>query len=417
MGLLLFCVEGWFCILKAMRLLKVASRWVKVVTNQEKLVLIFALFSIFVSHLTFDLSIGVVSMRLQIIAGVLALFYLLRYHSSDLKKLPLKWPLLALIMLVGLNAFKFHSSMNLEGVFYDPTGSLVLISFILLGLLAALQSQSFILSLVYVFAVIVGIDSYRVAFFNSQGFSRFFGIFEQSDVLAEIIGLGLLLNAYFYTKFVQHKYRTAFFGIEAMLAGVLYLSGTRFVIVTSVVLSLVLFWYLKAHRKEVAFLYAAAAAIFLIFSFTIHVTRITGVADYGSSVSYRLELQNITLRQVQSVPLLGVGVGNIEHVIPCQKLLSVRVLRKTCADGFIFSSSHNIFLDRILQFGLLAGLLYLAIFGMTILRALHAKLTAELVVMLLLELSICLYFLSNVSLPEIELLLFTLNCNLLVRTI
>jgi len=400
-----------------MRLLKVASQWVRVVTNQEKLVLIFALFSIFVSHLTFDLSIGVVSMRLQIIAGVLALFYLLRYHSSDLKKLPLKWPLLALIMLVGLNAFKFHSSMNLEGVFYDPTGSLVLISFILLGLLAALQSQSFILSLVYVFAVIVGIDSYRVAFFNSQGFSRFFGIFEQSDVLAEIIGLGLLLNAYFYTKFVQHKYRTAFFGIEAMLAGVLYLSGTRFVIVTSVVLSLVLFWYLKAHRKEVAFLYAAAAAIFLIFSFTIHVTRITGVADYGSSVSYRLELQNITLRQVQSVPLLGVGVGNIEHVIPCQKLLSVRVLRKTCADGFIFSSSHNIFLDRILQFGLLAGLLYLAIFGMTILRALHAKLTAELVVMLLLELSICLYFLSNVSLPEIELLLFTLNCNLLVRTI
>lgn len=400
-----------------MRLLKVASRWVKVVTNQEKLVLIFALFSIFVSHLTFDLSIGVVSMRLQIIAGVLALFYLLRYHSSDLKKLPLKWPLLALIMLVGLNAFKFHSSMNLEGVFYDPTGSLVLISFILLGLLAAMQSQSFILSLVYVFAVIVGIDSYRVAFFNSQGFSRFFGIFEQSDVLAEIIGLGLLLNAYFYTKFVQHKYRTAFFGIEAMLAGVLYLSGTRFVIVTSVVLSLVLFWYLKAHRKEVAFLYAAAAAIFLIFSFTIHVTRITGVADYGSSVSYRLELQNITLRQVQSIPLLGVGVGNIEHVIPCQKLLSVRVLRKTCADGFIFSSSHNIFLDRILQFGLLAGLLYLAIFGMTILRALHAKLTAELVVMLLLELSICLYFLSNVSLPEIELLLFTLNCNLLVRTI
>ena len=400
-----------------MRMLKVASQWVRVITNQEKLVLIFALFSIFVSHLTFDLSIGVVSMRLQIIAGVLALFYLLRYHSSDLKKLPLKWPLLALIMLVGLNAFKFHSSMNLEGVFYDPTGSLVLISFILLGLLAALQSQSFILSLVYVFAVIVGIDSYRVAFFNSQGFSRFFGIFEQSDVLAEIIGLGLLLNAYFYTKFVQHKYRTAFFGIEAMLAGVLYLSGTRFVIVTSVVLSLVLFWYLKAHRKEVAFLYAAAAAIFLIFSFTIHVTRITGVADYGSSVSYRLELQNITLRQVQSIPLLGVGVGNIEHVIPCQKLLSVRVLRKTCADGFIFSSSHNIFLDRILQFGLLAGLLYLAIFGMTILRALHAKLTAELVVMLLLELSICLYFLSNVSLPEIELLLFTLNCNLLVRTI
>jgi len=398
-------------------MLKVASQWVRVITNQEKLVLIFALFSIFVSHLTFDLSIGVVSMRLQIIAGVLALFYLLRYHSSDLKKLPLKWPLLALIMLVGLNAFKFHSSMNLEGVFYDPTGSLVLISFILLGLLAAMQSQSFILSLVYVFAVIVGIDSYRVAFFNSQGFSRFFGIFEQSDVLAEIIGLGLLLNAYFYTKFVQHKYRTAFFGIEAMLAGVLYLSGTRFVIVTSVVLSLVLFWYLKAHRKEVAFLYAAAAAIFLIFSFTIHVTRITGVADYGSSVSYRLELQNITLRQVQSVPLLGVGVGNIEHVIPCQKLLSVRVLRKTCADGFIFSSSHNIFLDRILQFGLLAGLLYLAIFGMTILRALHAKLTAELVVMLLLELSICLYFLSNVSLPEIELLLFTLNCNLLVRTI
>jgi len=398
-------------------MLKVASQWVRVITNQEKLVLIFALFSIFVSHLTFDLSIGVVSMRLQIIAGVLALFYLLRYHSSDLKKLPLKWPLLALIMLVGLNAFKFHSSMNLEGVFYDPTGSLVLISFILLGLLAALQSQSFILSLVYVFAVIVGIDSYRVAFFNSQGFSRFFGIFEQSDVLAEIIGLGLLLNAYFYTKFVQHKYRTAFFGIEAMLAGVLYLSGTRFVIVTSVVLSLVLFWYLKAHRKEVAFLYAAAAAIFLIFSFTIHVTRITGVADYGSSVSYRLELQNITLRQVQSIPLLGVGVGNIEHVIPCQKLLSVRVLRKTCADGFIFSSSHNIFLDRILQFGLLAGLLYLAIFGMTILRALHAKLTAELVVMLLLELSICLYFLSNVSLPEIELLLFTLNCNLLVRTI
>jgi len=99
----------------------------------------------------------------------------------------------------------------------------------------------------------VEIDSYQVAFFNSQGFSRFFGIFEQSDMLAEIVGLGLLLNAYFYTKFVQHKYRTAFFGIEAMLAGVLYLSGTRFVIVCTIVLNLVLFWYLKAYRKKVAF--------------------------------------------------------------------------------------------------------------------------------------------------------------------
>ena len=93
------------------------------------------------------------------------------------------------------------------------------------------------------------------------------------------------------------------------------------------------------------------------------------------------------------------------------------MLRKTCADGFIFSSSHNIFLDRILQFGLLAGLLYVAIFGMTIIRALQGKYTAELVVVILLEISICLYFLSNVSLPEIELLLFTLNCNLLVRAI
>ena len=417
MGLLLFCVDGWFCILKAMRILKVASRWVRVVSNQEKLILIFALFSIFISHLTFDLSIGVVSMRLQIFAGFLALFYLIRYHISDLKKLPLRWPLLVLIILVGLNAYKFHSSMNLEGVFYDPTGSLVLLSILLLGLLAQQQSRSFILGLIYIFAVVVGLDSYPVALFNSQGFSRFFGIFEQSDVLAEIVGLGLLLNAYFYTKFLQHKYRTAFFGIEAMLAGVLYLSGTRFVIVTTILLSLVLFWYLKSHRKELAFLYAGAAVIFLIFSFTIHVTRITGVADYGSSVSYRLELQNITLRQVPTVPLLGVGVGNIEHVIPCQKLLSVQVLRKTCADGFIFSSSHNIFLDRILQFGLLAGLLYVAIFGMTIIRALQGKYTAELVVVILLEISICLYFLSNVSLPEIELLLFTLNCNLLVRAI
>lgn len=417
MGLLLFCVVEWFCILKAMRLLKVASQWVRVVTNQEKLVLIFALFSIFVSHLTFDLSIGIVSMRLQIIAGVLALFYLLRYHSSDLKKLPLRWPLLALIMLVGLNAFKFHSSMNLEGVFYDPTGSLVLTSIVLLGLLAAQQSRSFILWLIYIFAVIVGIDSYPVAFFSSHGFSRFFGIFEQSDVLAEIVGLGLLLNAYFYTKFVQHKYRTAFFGIEAMLAGVLYLSGTRFVIVSTIVLSLVLFWYLKAYRKEVAFLYTGAAVMFLIFSFTIHVTRITGVADYGNSVSYRLDLQNISLKQVPSLPLLGAGVGNIENVIPCQKLLSVQALRKTCADGFVFSSSHNIFLDRVLQFGVIAGSLYVLVIGWAIARNLGKKWSAEVMMLCLLALSICLYFLSNVALPEVEILLWMLVGLLLIGAV
>ena len=400
-----------------MRMLKVASQWVRVVSNQEKLILVFALFSIFISHLTFDLSIGVVSMRLQIIAGFLALFYLIRYHISDLKKLPLRWPLLVLIILVGLNAYKFHSSMNLEGVFYDPTGSLVLLSIMLLGLLAQQQSRSFILWLIYIFAVVVGIDSYPVALFNSHGFSRFFGIFEQSDVLAEIVGLGLLLNAYFYTKFVQHKYRTAFFGIEAMLAGVLYLSGTRFVIATTILLSLELIWYFRAQRKELAFLYAGAVGIFLIFSFTIQVTRITGVADYGNSVSYRLDLQNITLKQVPSLPLLGVGVGNIENVIHCQKLLSVQALRKTCADGFIFSSSHNIFLDRVLQFGIITGLLYAFVIGWVIVRNLGRKWSAELMMLCLLALSICLYFLSNVSLPEVELVLWMLVGKLLVQAV
>ena len=400
-----------------MRLLKVASQWVRVVSNQEKLILVFALFSIFISHLTFDLSIGVVSMRLQIIAGFLALFYLIRYHISDLKKLPLRWPLLVLIILVGLNAYKFHSSMNLEGVFYDPTGSLALLSIMLLGLLAQQQSRSFILWLIYIFAVVVGIDSYPVALFNSHGFSRFFGIFEQSDVLAEIVGLGLLLNAYFYTRFLQHKYRTTFFGVEAMLAGVLYLSGTRFVIATTILLSLGLIWYFRAQRKELAYLYAGAVGIFLIFSFTIQVTRITGVADYGNSVSYRLDLQNITLKQVPSLPLLGAGVGNIENVIPCQKLLSVQALRKTCADGFIFSSSHNIFLDRVLQFGIITGLLYAFVIGWVIVRNLGRKWSAELMMLCLLVLSICLYFLSNVSLPEVELVLWMLVGKLLVHAV
>ena len=400
-----------------MRMLKVASQWVRVATNQEKLVLIFALFSIFVSHFTFDLSIGIVSMRLQIIAGVLALFYLLRHHSSNLKKLPLKWPLLALIMLVGFNAFKFHNSMNLEGVFYDPTGSLVLIAFIMLGLLAMQQPQSFILWLVYVFAVLTGIDSYRVALFNSQGFSRFFGIIEQSDVLAEIVGLGLLLNAYFYTKFLQHKYRTIFFGIEALLASVLYLSGTRFVIVTTIVLSFLIFLFFKKQRNGLLFLFTIAVAIFVIFSFSIQIKRISGVGNYGNSITYRLDLQKIALKQIADLPLLGVGVGNVENVIPCQKLLSVQALRETCADGFVFSSSHNIFLDRIIQFGLVAGLLYIFLVGWAIAKNIFNKRTAESVIVLLQVISICLYFMSNVSLPEVELILWLLAGQLLVNAV
>jgi len=183
------------------------------------------------------------------------------------------------------------------------------------------------------------------------------------------------------------------------------------------VLSLVLFWYLKAYRKEVAFLYTGAAVMFLIFSFTIHVTRITEVADYGNSVSYRLDLQNISLKQVPSLPLLGAGVGNIENVIPCQKLLSVQALRKTCADGFVFSSSHNIFLDRVLQFGVIAGSLYVLVIGWAIARNLGKKWSAEVMMLCLLALSICLYFLSNVALPEVEILLWMLVGLLLIGAV
>lgn len=100
----------------------------------------------------------------------------------------------------------------------------------------------------------------------------------------------------------------------------------------------------------VAILIVATGSVFLP-------ARLTNPSYAEFSVRYRLDLQSAALKASDHRPFLGYGIGNLADALNCPSL-HVAPLKQTCHEGYFFSSSHNIYLDRVLAFGWLAGLCY-----------------------------------------------------------
>ena len=371
----------------------------------EKFLISLGLFSIFLSYFLYQIGHGILSMRLIFASGILCWIILSinhpRFYKDFSKKLT--FSICALIFLLAINQFLYLNWLNFFGIYYDPIGTGLLLSILGIGILSSYQTKSFITHLIYFFSVICALTAIPIELNNYGYLGRVGGIFNQSDVLAEVLSLGILIGLQLFSKSTKPYQRVLLYLSETCLTIGLYLSGTRFVLITLILLVLLSVYFLRKQLYKILPLIISLIAIYTFLNFSISFPRISQLSGYAQGFSYRLELQTYAAKRLNHLPFFGVGVGNISNILDCRGMKSIPALNDTCGDNFVFSSSHNIFIDKLLDFGFIFGLIYGLITLYTISKG-YKTVEEDNFIYYLVFISIVLYFFSNVSLPEVEIL-------------
>ena len=300
-----------------------------------------------------------------------------------------------------------HLSYNLLGAPYIRLGSLGLLSCMGIGLLVSdvpLQKLK-----VYLYALIVAIAlvSLPYSLLKVHSLTRIGGVFAQADILACFMGCGLLLGLEIIKTYPHKKH--ILYPVQLLLAVLLLLTETRAVILIFVVLWII--WMFKNYHFEFRRLILYVITLLLLAVTFQHFIsdRLTNSTYATQSVSYRLALQSSALKASESRAIFGYGTGNLADALACTHLNSSQ-LRPTCEQGYFFNSSHNIFLDRVLEVGWLGGLSFLALVVVALRTALRGNAQKNIFAYALCL--IILYYLTNVTSISLELIfwVFLLGC-------
>lgn len=325
-------------------------------------------------------------------------------------KIPAGFKVLIAIYLASLAVTSVFvpSSLTLLGPRWLRLGTLGLASCVMISLVMRRVRPKLLLSTLYASSVLLAVTSLMLGWLRYGYIVRLIGPFYQADALGAYLAAGFLIGL---TLMAANKSRLwPLLCTQTLLAIALLLTETRAVIYLLIIFSTLLVIKLKPGKSVARSLGAVAALIIglLILGAGLNsqlTNRLSNASYAEQSITYRLDLQLATLKIIPSLPLYGAGPGNIPQILTCHKL-TAPPLRQTCSQHYRFGSSHNVFLDRYLDLGL-AGPIFLviviaaAIILLTRIKDLGQTESTFLAVTLL----IFFYYLSNVTVPSLELLL------------
>lgn len=334
-----------------------------------------------------------------IIAGSLAGVSILLKHS--LPGLDKFTTLFLLIFSAGTllsAALNPNLAYNLLGAPYLRLGALGLLACPLIAFLLYKKTVGQITESLYLLILIAAFISIPYNIFKFQGMVRFAGIFAQPDIMASLLGCGLILG--FGSKLrVRNSY--LWLAAQTGLAVLLLLTQTRAVIV---LVSLICLGGLIVAKQFKILVVTVILIAFGVITLSYYGSgRLNNPGYARQSLIYRWQLQSSAFGQAFTNPVVGYGPGNLADALECKRL-NRPALQKTCnTDGYFFNSSHNVFLDRILAIGWLGGLSFIALFCLAVYRGLKNYKANPFVWPLIL---IGGYYLTNVTHVVIELLLW-----------
>jgi hypothetical protein len=311
-------------------------------------------------------------------------------------------PLMMLLTLGLLSSF-FNPDVlhNLIGNGYVRLGFFELLSCVGLGMLVRQQKFSHVLLVIYLEICLVSLVAIPYTLYDFGSLCRIGGVFAQPDIFATVLGVGYLIGFEMIRIFPSKKLYVS--ASQLIIAGLLLMTQTRAVIAFTFVLSLIAFWVITRSIARCALLLSLYVLIICIAA-VITPNRLTDINYSQQSINYRLHMDIDTVNQSWSHALLGYGFGNLGTPLNCTQLQSTD-LQKTCHDGYVFNSSHNIYIDRILEVGWLAGVCFMSLAIVSIRNGmqLKSKKIASLAAAL-----IALYYLTNVTSVTLELLFWCL---------
>jgi O-antigen ligase len=256
----------------------------------------------------------------------------------------------------------------------------------------------------YMIILALAVTALPYSWWHVHSLTRVGGLFSQADIFGVFLGCGLLIGL--QVSLYYKKLRPYLLVSQALLAGLLVLSGTRLVLATMFVLLPVCWQHIrKPWRLGQWSAYVTAVIILFIIGGALLPTRVTNASYAGKSIQYRFDLQTAAVRASLHKPVAGYGPGNLANALACPNL-SAPVLRDTCRKHYFFNSSHDIFLDRALGVGWIGGLAFFGLVVMAIYRAFRMRREYTIIGYVLVLIS-C-YYLTNVTSVTLELLFWIL---------
>lgn len=303
-----------------------------------------------------------------------------------------------------------HLYYNLLGAPHARIGLMAFITYVVSAFVVLQIPVVTRLKYMYMTIVSVAVASVPYALWNLGTLERLGGVFAQADIFACLLGVGILIGLSLLPRSPRHT--KILYVTHGLLITLLFLSETRAVLIITALLWLV--WLVRERSVSWKRVVGIAAAI-VITAATVHAllpSRLTDVTYAKESFDYRLALKREALSASADKPFFGYGPGNLADALDCRQL-NDRSLQTTCEEGYFFNSSHNIFLDRILTFGWIGGLSFVALLALAIRTAWRAKDERRVFAYMLLLFAG--YYLTNVTHIVLELLLWIALVGALVK--
>lgn len=267
---------------------------------------------------------------------------------------------LAVFIILSMMSFwaSYRANSSLLGSEGYRLGYLVLICAITIGLSAKLIINRQGLIWYYAGSIVMLTASicYHYAIFHLAG--RLAWPVVLSNNLALLLAAAVIVGIYIANR---SNWWIIMMGQIFLLAGIV-LTQSRAVFLLTIVLSGA---YLlkrygarltrKNHRHYLWPLLAAMLATFIFMRFA--PPRLKSTNYLKISIIYRLELQKRGLEMISIKPLAGVGSDAVQFYFN-QGTNYGAYLSETLKSGYKFMSVHNVYLDKLIEYGLLAGIIF-----------------------------------------------------------
>ncbi len=346
-------------------------------------------------------------------AGLGSLIYLCVYKfERQLSKYELL--ILGAFILFSLIGLLKGNSLA-DTLFGRPLSHTSLLSFaasITIGLFFSIYKRSTSL-FEYIYYVIFSFSFFNLLYYLIFPQARLGAFGLHINYTAHIIIIGLIIGLWLLQNQVIKSRRVIGAQFFLLLCVVMTLSRTAIIFVVPLFLyQLYILW--RADFKEITL--AAAAIIILLVSLFIGIrgARITNSSYQKESFVYRYQLLQSVRPNSISALLFGEGIGSIEHNFNVRGH-QYDLIKKDLSERILFESSHNYFVDIVVERGLVTFVLFCILLIHAIRKGLASNHKEDKLLMAIFIASLLFMMINNISIQQ-ELIIFACMLSLLVTT-
>lgn len=309
------------------------------------------------------------------IITILLCFDLVVNRESESKDINYTWFVPLLLFWYGLLSATLLSG-NWRFVFFGVQnlylGTWILACCGVVGLLVARKLRLELLNYLYWAMVGLGVLSILLNVPSLLNDERLYGLVLQPDILAILLGTGLIASL-----FISYRVTWGYVVLgHAALITTILLTRTRAVIY---LLPIWLAYAVLQNRSKMrlskrnTWLGIGLALSCVVLAGVYAAPRVLSIDRAQFGASYRMDLVAHSSKYLAIMPPWGLGPGGLNTVITDYYQMPESIMHTVALDQKVPENSHNVLLDRFLEYGWIAGISYLILLAVTAWAAIRTR--------------------------------------------